>query len=199
MRVIRATKDSELTPEQLTARESKRRAHEIDAQIVNAIEKSNPVELLLTHPAGLMGKGSCGHLHADKATEETFIRNRYGLLKAKYEAGTELEGVDLVLAKEVAAGSMVGVPRFDRLTAIRERGLQAKRGDIDIGPFPRARSIKDLSEHEYQDWAVSDGVMVELSQEEVIAEHEQNVISVMSSINEERVVLGLKLLKVVKG
>jgi len=191
MRVLRQVKDRDLTTEQLASREDKRRHYEIDSQILNALEKGNPVELLLTHPAGLMGKGSCGHIHADDAQEVVLIRNRYSQLKARFDSGTEFQDIDDALAAEVATGRMVGVKRFDDLTTIRERGLQGKRGDIDIGPFPRARTLKDFSEYKYREWALEVGVLYGLSKPELVSEHNESLADLLIQVNEDRSALGL--------
>ena len=129
MKVTRQAKDRDLSDEVKATREEKRRRHEIDAQIVNALEKGNPVDLLLTHPAGLMGKGSAGHLHADRTQEEAFIRNRYNQLKARFDSGTEFAELDAAIADEVKRGKRNGDHRLDRLSEIKARGVASKRGE----------------------------------------------------------------------
>ena len=200
MKVIRQAKDRDLSDEVKATREEKRRRHEIDAQIVNALEKGNHVDLLLTHPAGLMGKGSAGHLHADRKQEETFIRNRYNQLKARFDSGTEFAELDAAIADEVKRGKRNGDHRLDRLSEIKARGVASKRGENgeQLQRFARARALKDYSEFEYQEWAKSAGVLIELSEAEIVAEHEANVVNVMAQINEEREQLGLPRMKIVE-
>jgi len=200
LKVLRQAKDKDLTREQLAEREVRRRRHEIDAQIVNALEKGNSVGLLLTHPAGLLGKGTCRFLRHDRGAEIIYIKNRYRELQARFDSGTEFQDLDAAIAAEIRAGKRKGDRRVDDLSAIKVRGVMSKRGKNgkQLQRFARARALKDHSEYEYQEWALSVGAMYELSQQELVLAHDSNVAECMVQINNERAQLGLPALKLVE-
>lgn len=194
--VVRRVKDRELSETQLSQREESRRRFEIDAQIVNALEKGNPVELLLTHPAGLMpnrNKGASKPLHADLEQERLFIVNRYNQLKAKWEAGNEFEEIDAEITSEVQKGKRKGDPRLDRLSEIKVRGVKSKKGQNGekSQKFARARAHKDFKELLHQEDGVAKGWMRELSNDELIAEHEEGLAKALERTNKYRATIGL--------
>ena len=207
MKTIRQVRDRDLSEEQKAKREEARRRHEIDAQILVAIEKygdgkteagRDPLENLLVHPAGLLGKGSAGWLHKDKKQEEAYIRNRYNQLKARFDAGTEYQDLDAEIAAEIQGGKRKGDRRLDALSAIKVRGVRAQRGEIDIGPYPRARALKDYSLLQHEEAGLAHGWLRQPSQEELVTEHEANVQNCLDQINAERDQFGLPRLRVVE-
>jgi|GEM_PF-4158710 len=197
IKVVRAKRDRELSKAQLAKRETLRRRHEVDAQIVNMIQKEEEdpatfnVERLLTHPAGLMGKGSAGHLHADRGQEERWIRNRYCVLKERFEKGEEFKALDDEIAKMIRDGD--DQERINLRSEIRLRAAESKAGTHGESAkrFHRGRAHKDLSELKFQEEGVVEGFLFEVSHEELIEEHLANVVQYVEQINAEAAELGL--------
>jgi len=151
IKVVRAKRDRELSKAQLAKRETLRRRHEVDAQIVNMIQKEEEdpatfnVERLLTHPAGLMGKGSAGHLHADRGQEERWIRNRYCVLKERFEKGEERASAQGSLRTQVPRrGRSRGVP-VRGIARRTDRGASSERGAVRRTDQRRGRRAGTVS------------------------------------------------------
>ena len=190
-RRMRERRDRELTPGLKRRRERNRREVEITSQIVNALEKGNPVERLLTHPAGLLGKGSCAWLHEDREDEIRHIREEYAKWQRRFEEGTELEDLDADVAGRIRAGKRKGDRDVDELAAIKIRAIAGRRGQQNIGPFPRARGVKDHVQYHYQEEGIRRGWMQEMTQEDELAEHEARLEKTLEAINKDRIRLGL--------
>ena len=198
---IRQVHDRDLSPEQLAEREVKRRHHEIDAQILNALEMGNPFDLLWKSPAGInpaKNGGCCKPLNTDLRQEETYCRNRFNQLKAQFEAGTQYADLDAEIAGMIQAGKRKGDARVDALSAMKVRAVASQRGGR--GPqeqrFARARALKDLDEYRYRERGVETGYLREMSDAELIEEHEARLAQVVESLNAERAELGLKAVRV---
>lgn len=201
--MIRQVREREIAAEALAERDILRRRHEIDSQILNALEVGNSFHRLWRHPAGInpaRNRGCCPPLHKDLGQENTYCENRYNQLKAKFEAGREFEDLDAEIAGEVKAGKRKGDPKVDRLSAIKVRGVRAKRGERGEQErrFARARALKDVSLFHYEEEGLRKGWLRELGHEEIVAEHEANVVQCIEQINAEREKLGLGRMKIVE-
>lgn len=212
---IRQVKDAELTPEVLAEREVWRRKHEIDAQIVIAIEKGNPLDLLLTHPAGLiMNRGCCKWLNAtpDEMTlpprqrpglnqEIAYITQRFADLKSRFDAGQEFVELDQEIATRIQAGARKGNPEVDALAEIKVRCVKGKRGEAgpDIQKFARARGHKDLGEFRFKNRGVEVGWLRVLSDEELSAEFLVDEAAALKQLNDARAQLGMPSVTLVEG
>jgi len=206
---------------------------EIDSQILNAIEKwpdrvedGHVLELLVRHPAGLLGKGSepwhglldrgirdrPGSVMAaaveDKALarsftlakmdEEDHIRARVAEIWAAWKEGKEdKELTDEIANEKKKQKAEQNAVRLGVLEAIQERGEKAKRKEIDIGPFPRARKVKDHLQFRHQERGLANGWKRIATSEELLQEHEQQLVNTVDAINLRRGQLGLGRMKLV--
>lgn len=186
--------DRDLTPEQLAEREVWRRKHQIDAQIVIAIEKGNPVELLLTHPAGLIkNPGGCRHLNSDVNLEIAYIRQRYADLKGRFDVGGEFIELDAEITERIQAGKRKGDREVDELSAIKVRGVKEKRGErgAEAQKFARARAHKDLSEFRFRAFGKTAGWLRELTDADLVERLGRDEAAALAGFNAARSELGL--------
>jgi hypothetical protein len=163
MESIRYIKDRDLSSEQLRSKRIKQREYEIDAQIVNALEKGNPVSLLLTHPAGLMGRGSPARLFATDEEEIAFIIARYNELGSKRTQGKMLDHVDADLKERLG----------------KPTGTQA-------------RVFKDHAERKLEQWNVEHGLARHLTIDELRVEQIEAEDDAVNAMNAVRAKLGMK-------
>ena len=83
----RQVRDSELSREVLAERGRRRRIYEINAQVATAVAHGTPLQVLLNHPAGLMGAGSERGKYLSEDGEREFIAARYEALLRQKEKG----------------------------------------------------------------------------------------------------------------
>lgn len=172
MQVIRQKRDRDLSPITLKEKRRQERVIECESQIVNALEKNNPFSRLWGHPSGInpaVNRGCVEPLDLDLEKEKAYWEKRYNQLKKQREKKTLLSHVDSDLMTKHAAH---------------------KETD--------ARVFKDQLQRDHENWKKEKGVTFELPQEEMIAEHNENVVNVMAAINEECADLGLPRMKIVK-
>lgn len=208
MRVIRRKKDYELTDEQKSIRGRKRREYEIDAQILVALDKKDeliaagfdPLKNLLTHPAGLMGKGSRERLFATDKEERDYITNRYNEFETIFDADAWASELDADINNELSNGRGAGSERFDRVSSIKNEALERIRGDRGNAAvkFARADALKEFKRMNLEKDMLDIGVLYELTEDEIIQEHEANVRQVVRDINADRKALGLPIVKLVE-
>jgi len=94
-------------------------------------------------------------------------------------------------------GGMPGVKRFDKLTAIREAGIKARNGELDLGPIPRTHTLKAFARQLYEEDGVKQGWLAVVPQAELVARHEANLARYVEAANQERIELGLPQIRVV--
>jgi hypothetical protein len=176
---------------------------EVDAQIVGALALGNPFELLWTSPAGInpaRNRGCVGLRHANLEQERAWAEGRFEELSARFAAGEEETELDALISSEKNAGRGQGSKLHDELSAVKDRTAKSKRRENgpEARKFAKARVHKDTREAVFRQTLRDLGVLYELTDAELVAEHEENVRSVVEEVNRDRVELGLKKVKLVE-
>ena len=172
MLVERQKKDRDLVPVILKEKRKQERIIECESQIVNALEKGNPFSLLWSHPSGInpaVNRGCSVPLDLDLGKEKSRWEKRYNQLKKQREKKTMLSHVDADLMTKHSTN---------------------KETD--------ARVYKDQLQRDHHNWKKQSGVIIELTQEEVIEEHEANMANCIEQINADRADLGLNPMRLVE-
>lgn len=200
----RLVKDKDLPAEVVSEVQRLQRVHEVDAQIVNALEMGNDFTRLWTHPAGInpwVNRGCCKALNGTQEQERLYCLARFNALTVTWHAGREDDALDVAIATKKAAGKEKGDRHLDELEEIKRRKVASKAGTHgpEMQKFARARSHKDFSESRFREYLRFVGALVERTDAELIAEVEAYTAEFVTELNADRAELGLPPVKVVEA
>ena len=143
--MIERIRASELSKGSIAKKEECQRRFEIDAQLSAAITKGVSVDHVLSHPAGLMGKGACGHLFKADEEEIAYIKNRHSELLSNSgsplfnEIAFRAEGIVSGFLREVSVEEQqarVIEGESGQIEAINQQRRTLGMNEIELKEFP---------------------------------------------------------------